>query len=151
MSVGVGDESPDFELPGTGSRSYRLSEYRGQVVVVVFYPGDNTPVCTRQLYSYNDELSQFQDVGAQVLAISTQSVESHDQFADRHGFGFPLLADTDKEVARAWGVLGPLGFLRRSVFIVDGAGVIRYAHRALAGVTFRGVDELVSAVRSTGQ
>lgn len=151
MSVGVGDEAPDFELPGTGSRSYRLSEYRGQVVVVVFYPGDNTPVCTRQLNSYNDELSQFQDVGAQVLAISTQSVESHDQFADRHGFGFPLLADTDKEVARAWGVLGPLGFLRRSVFIVDGAGVIRYAHRALAGVTFRGVDELVSAVRSIGQ
>lgn len=150
MSVGVGDEAPDFELPGTGSRSYRLSEYRGQVVVVVFYPGDNTPVCTRQLNSYNDELSQFRDVGAQVLAISTQSVESHDQFAERHGFGFPLLADTDKEVARAWGVLGPLGFLRRSVFIVDGEGVIRYAHRALAGVTFRGVDELVSAVRSIG-
>jgi peroxiredoxin Q/BCP len=150
VSVGVGDEAPDFELPGTGSRSYRLSEYRGQVVVVVFYPGDNTPVCTRQLNSYNDELSQFRDVGAQVLAISTQSVESHDQFAERHGFGFPLLADTDKEVARAWGVLGPLGFLRRSVFIVDGEGVIRYAHRALAGVTFRGVDELVSAVRSIG-
>jgi peroxiredoxin Q/BCP len=150
VSAGVGDEAPDFELPGTGSRSYRLSEYRGQVVVVVFYPGDNTPVCTRQLNSYNDELSQFRDVGAQVLAISTQSVESHDQFAERHGFGFPLLADTDKEVARAWGVLGPLGFLRRSVFIVDGEGVIRYAHRALAGVTFRGVDELVSAVRSIG-
>jgi peroxiredoxin Q/BCP len=151
VNVGVGDVAPDFELPGTGSRSYRLSEYRGKVVVVVFYPGDNTPVCTRQLNSYNDELSQFQDVGAQVLAISAQGVESHDQFADRHGFGFPLLADTEKEVARAWGVLGPLGFMRRSVFIVDGSGVIRYAHRALAGVTFRPVNELVAAVRSIEQ
>ena len=98
-------------------------------MVVVFYPGDNTPVCTRQLNSYNDELAQFADVGAQVLAISAQDVDSHDQFSDRHGFGFPLLADTDKEVARAWGVLGPLGFVRRSVFIVDGEGTIRYAHR----------------------
>lgn len=150
MSLGVGDVAPDFELAGTGSRSYRLSGYRGQVVVVVFYPGDNTPVCTRQLNSYNDELAQFNDVGAQVLAISAQDVESHDSFADRHGFGFPLLADTDKEVARTWGVLGPLGFLRRSVFIVDGSGVIRYVHRALAGVTYRPVDELVAAVRSIG-
>jgi peroxiredoxin Q/BCP len=85
------------------------------------------------------------------LAISAQGVESHDQFADRNGFGFPLLADTEKEVARAWGVLGPLGFVRRSVFIVDGSGMIRYAHRALAGVTFRPVNELVAAVRSIGQ
>lgn len=150
MSLGVGDLAPDFELAGTSSRSYRLSQYRGQVVVVVFYPGDNTPVCTRQLNSYNDELAQFNDVGAQVLAISAQDVQSHDSFSERHGFGFPLLADTDKEVARSWGVLGPLGFPRRSVFIVDGSGVIRYAHRALAGVTYRPVDELVAAVRSLG-
>ncbi len=150
MNIGVGDVAPDFDLPGTGSRSYRLSEYRGQAVVVVFYPGDNTPVCTRQLNSYNDELAQFADVGAQVLAISAQDMDSHDQFSDRHGFGFPLLADTDKEVARAWGVLGPLGFVRRSVFIVDGEGTIRYAHRALAGVTYRPVAELVAAVRSIG-
>jgi len=74
-------------------------------------------------------------------------VVSHDDFAERHEFGFPLLADVDKEVAKAWGVLGPLGFPRRSVFIVDQQGVVRYAHRALAGITYRPVDELVAAIR----
>lgn len=147
MSVAVGERAPRFELPGTGGRTYSLSDYLGKIVVVVFYPGDNTPVCTRQLNAYNDELAQFRDVGAQVLAISAQDVASHVDFSERHGFGFPLLADVDKEVAKAWGVLGPLGFLRRSVFIVDQQGVVRYAHRALAGITYRPVDELVSAIR----
>ena len=146
MTVGVGDTAPDFTLPGTGG-THSLAQYRGRVVVVVFYPGDNTPVCTRQLNAYNDELGQFADLGAQVLAISAQDVDSHEDFSARHGFGFPLLADTDKAVAREWGVLGPLGFLRRSVFVVDAAGVIRYAHRAITGVTYRPVTELVEAVR----
>ena len=147
MSVAVGDRAPEIVLPGTGGRTYRLSDYTGRVVVVVFYPGDNTPVCTRQLNAYNDELAQFSGLGAQVLAISAQDVASHDEFAERHGFGFPLLADVDKRVAGEWGVLGPLGFPRRSVFIVDQGGVVRYAHRALAGITYRPVDELVAAIR----
>ena len=92
---------PDFTLPGTGGRSYSLSEYRGQPVVLVFYPGDNTPVCTKQLNAYTDDIGQFADVGAQVLAISPQSVESHEGFAAKHGFAFPLLADADKKVGRA--------------------------------------------------
>jgi peroxiredoxin Q/BCP len=146
MSVGVGDTAPDFSLPGTGG-TYSLGQFRGRVVVVVFYPGDNTPVCTRQPNAYNDELSQFVDLGAQVLAISGQDVASHEDFSARHGFGFPLLADVDKGVAREWGVLGPLGFLRRSVFVVDAHGVVRYAHRAITGVTFRPVAELVEAIR----
>ena len=68
----------------------------------------------------------------------------------KHGFDFPLLSDTDKSVAGKYGTLGPLGFPRRSVFVVDGSGVIRYAHRAIAGLTFRPVDELVAAVRDAG-
>lgn len=148
MSVGVGDRAPEFTLPGTGGRQYSLSDYAGQPVVLVFYPGDDTPVCTRQLNSYNDDLAQFEQVGAQVLAISAQDVASHEKFAGKHGFHFPLLADTDKQVAAAYGTLGPLGFPRRSVFVVDAAGVIRYAHRAIAGLTFRPVSELVEAVRA---
>jgi thioredoxin-dependent peroxiredoxin len=146
MSVGVGDQAPEFELAGTEGRSYSLAEHRGKPVVLVFYPGDNTPVCTKQLNSYNDELSEFEGVGAQVLAISPQSVDSHDAFSAKHGFGFPLLADVDKKVGEAYGILGPLGFYRRSVFVVDGEGVVRYAHRAIAGLTFRATDELVAAV-----
>jgi thioredoxin-dependent peroxiredoxin len=146
VAAAVGDAAPAFTLPGTGGQDYSLSDYEGQPVVLVFYPGDDTPVCTRQLNAYNDEMSAFSDVGAQVLAISAQSVESHEKFAAKHGFTFPLLADTDKAVAGQYGTLGPLGFPRRSVFVVDAAGVIRYAHRAIAGLTFRPTAELVKAV-----
>lgn len=148
MAASVGDIAPDFTLPGTGGRTFSLSSYRGQPVVIVFYPGDDSPVCTKQLNSYNNELSAFEGVGAQVLAISAQDMESHEAFATKYGFKFPLLADTDKSVATAYGTVGPLGFPRRSVFVVDGAGVIRYAHRAIAGLTFRPVEELISAVEA---
>ena len=156
MPVSIGDAAPDFALAGTdntdeGRREYKLSEYRGRPVVLVFYPGDNTPVCTRQLNSYTTDIEQFQAVGAQVLALSPQSVVSHEGFACKQGgFAFPLLADEDKEVGKAYGILGPVGFYRRSVFVVDGEGVIRYAHRAVAGLTFRSTDEIVDAVRALG-
>jgi peroxiredoxin Q/BCP len=82
-----------------------------------------------------------------VLGISAQDVTSHERFATKHGFRFPLLADTDKSVAAAYGTLGPLGFPRRSVFIVDREGIVRYAHRAIAGLTYRPVEELISALK----
>ena len=143
MSLGVGDTAPDFTLAGTGERTYSLSEFRGQPVVLVFYPGDDTPVCTKQLNTYNDDLAQFSEMNAQVLGISAQDVSSHDAFAGRHGVEFPLLADTDKAVAGLYGTLGPIGFPRRCVFIIDGDGIVRYAHRAIAGLTFRPVPELI--------
>jgi peroxiredoxin Q/BCP len=148
MSIGIGDKAPDFTLSGTGGETYSLASYRGQAVVLVFYPGDDTPVCTKQLNTYNDDLDEFSEVGAQVLAISAQSVSSHDKFSSKHGFKFPLLADPDKAVASSYGTLGPLGFPRRSVFVVDANGVLRYVHRAIAGLTYRPVDELVDAVRA---
>ena len=148
MSVSVGDIAPQFTLPGTGGRSYSLADYKGRPVVLVFYPGDDTAVCTKQLNSYNNELNAFDNVGAQVLAISAQDVNSHEQFAAKHGFAFPLLADVDKTVAEAYGTVGPLGFPRRSVFVVDAGGVVRYAHRAIAGLTYRPVDELIAAVKA---
>jgi thioredoxin-dependent peroxiredoxin len=153
MTVKVGDTAPDFTLPGTdggpdGHRDYTLSDRRGEVVVLVFYPGDNTPVCTRQLSTYTDEIDQFRDVDATLLAISPQSVESHDGFmVDQGGFAFPLLADVDKAVGRSYGILGPVGFYRRSVFVVDAKGELRYAHRAVAGLSFRPTSEIVDAVR----
>ncbi|MEX2658943.1 MAG: peroxiredoxin [Acidimicrobiales bacterium] len=146
MAVTVGDTAPDFTLAATGGEAITLSSYRGQPVVLVFYPGDDTPVCTVQLNSYNDDLSAFEDVGAQILGISPQGVESHEAFAAKHGFSFPLLADTDKEVGRTYGVLGPVGFYRRSIYVVDAEGTVRYAHRAIAGMTYRRTDELLAAV-----
>lgn len=146
--VGVGDQAPTFTLAGTGGRDHALSDERHEAVVLVFYPGDNTPVCTKQLMSYTADLADFTDLGARLLAVSPQDVASHEAFAAEHGLGFPLLADTDKAVGEAYGVLGPLGFYRRSVFVIDAQGVIRYAHRAVAGMSFRKSDELVAAVRA---
>lgn len=152
MSIKAGDRAPDFSLDGTdgtpdGHRAYSLAEYAGRPVVLVFYPGDNTPVCTRQLNSYTSEIDAFRDVDAQVLAISPQTVESHDSFSTAQGgFAFPLLADVGKGVGRQYGILGPVGFYRRSVFVIDAVGVVRHAHRAVAGLSFRPTAELVAAV-----
>lgn len=150
MSLSIGDQAPDFTLQGTGGESFSLSDYAGRPVVLVFYPGDDTAVCTRQLNSYNDGLEQFDALDAQVLAVSAQGIESHEKFKGKHGFKFPLLADTDKKVAALYGTLGPIGFPRRSVFIIDGDGMVRYAHRAIAGLTFRPLDELVGVLTSLG-
>ncbi len=144
--VEVGDIAPDFTLPGTSNKNYSLSQFRGQTVVLVFYPGDETLVCTKQLCSYNNELQQFAKVNAQILAISAQDIASHESFSAKQGFKFPLLADTQKTVANLYSVIGLLGLPRRSVFVVDANGVIKYAHRAVLGVTFRPVSELIEAV-----
>ena len=104
-------------------------------------------MCTKQLNTYTGDIAQFEAVNAQVFGISPQSIESHERFAAKYGFTFPLLADVDKAVAGAYGTLGPLGFPRRSAFVIDAEGIIRYAHRSIAGLTFRPTSELVEAVR----
>lgn len=152
MTLPVGAVAPDFALPGTRGtpdtrRDFSLGEYLGQPVVLVLYPADASPVCTVQLTTYTNDIGRFSEVGAMVLAISPQSVEGHEHFAAQHGgFAFPMLADVDREVGEAYGTLGPLGFYRRSVFVIDATGVIRYAHRSTAGLTFRPVDEIIDAV-----
>jgi len=123
----VGDPAPDFSLPGTSGTTYSLAEQRGKP----------------------DDLAQFTELGTTLWAISPQSVESHDGFSERQGLGFPLLADVGKATFRAYGCLGPLGFPRRSVFVIDREGIVRYCHRAGAGLTFRKTDELVTAVKAT--
>ena len=155
MSVAVGGPAPDFSLSGVASdgtiRDYSLAEARGHPVVLVFYPADNSPVCTRQLASYSVDFDRFAQLDAQVLGLSPQDVESHVEFASgQGGFAFPLLADVDKSVGEAYGILGPMGFYKRSIFVVDPGGIVRYAHRATAGLTFRPVDELVEAIGSIG-
>lgn len=151
MSVSVGDAAPSFTLPGTppggGVEDYSLADFAGKPVVLAFYPGDDTSVCTKQLNDYNDGFASFNDLDAQVLGISPQDLDSHERFTSKYGFKFPLLADTDKAVARLYGTLGPIGFPRRSVFIVDREGTVRYTHRAIAGLTFRPASELVEVLQ----
>ena len=150
MSVGVGDRAPDFTLPGTDDTSYSLSDLLGKPIVLVFYPGDDSVVCTKQLNAYNEGLSQFRQLDAQIIGVSAQDVSSKEAFTAKHGFQFPLLADVDKEVAGAYGTLGPIGFPRRSVFIIDADGIIRYVHKAIAGLTYRPVSELIEELERLG-
>ena len=143
--VDVGDAAPDFELPGTGGKIYKLSEYRGRKVILAFYPGDFTTVCTRQFCSYRDNDERIESLGADVLGISPQSVDSHERFIAENGLNVPLLADEDRAVASAYGVVaGPL--VRRSIFLVDERGVVRYRHVALVGLGYQDVDDLEQAV-----
>jgi peroxiredoxin Q/BCP len=143
----VGDVAPDFELPGTGGRVYRLSDYEGRWLVLAFYPGDFTPVCTRQFCSYRDAADRLDELDAEVLGISPQSLDSHERFRGKYGLTVPLLADPGREVIRAYGVLGPGGLVRRSIFIVDPAGTVRYRHVAVLGLHYKDIDALTDSLR----
>jgi peroxiredoxin Q/BCP len=142
----LGEQAPDFELAGTGGKSYRLADYRGKWLVLAFYPGDFTPVCTRQFCSYRDGADRLDELDAEVLGISPQSVSSHERFAEEYALTVPLLADSDRSVVKAYGVLGPAGLVRRSVFILDPEGTVRYRHQALLGIHYKDVESLGSAL-----
>jgi peroxiredoxin len=145
-NLSLGDSAPDFELEGTGSRTYRLADFRGGGVILAFYPGDFTPVCTRQFCSYRDDEERIEALGVPMVGISPQSVDSHERFRDQYGLTVPLLSDPDKDVARRYGVVGPGGFIRRAIFLIDRAGVIRYRNVALVGVRYQDAGDLERAV-----
>jgi peroxiredoxin Q/BCP len=141
----VGAPAPEFTLPGVENgvrRDYTLSEYRGRKVVLAFYPGDNTPGCTRQMCSYRDEFAVFEGVQAVLLGISPQDVDSHEKWAQKRSLQFPLLADTDRAVAKDYGVAAPVIGIRRSVFVIDGEGILRYKDMKIIGATFEKADKL---------
>jgi peroxiredoxin Q/BCP len=144
----VGDPAPDFELAGTSGR-FRLSDHRGERVVLLFYPGDHTPVCTRQFCSYRDNAETFGSLDATVVGISSQSVESHETFAAEHGLNVPLLADEDSAVAKRYGAHAPVVGTKRAAIIVDEDGVVRYRHDHLLGLDFQSADDLRQALESS--
>jgi len=160
--VEVGDAAPDFELPGTGGKTYRLSELRGKNVVLAFYPGDATKVCTAQFCSYRDNGERLDQLDAEVLGISPQSVDSHERWAQERSLNVPLLADEDLAVSRAYGVTGWVGpfaklaglgeaapggrYVMRSIFVIDGAGIVRYRHVSRTSASFQTVGDLEEAV-----
>lgn len=138
--VEVGEQAPDFTLPGvqgTERRDYSLSEYRGRKVVLAFYPGDFTPGCTKQMCQYRDNFDEFQGVEAVLLGISPQDVDSHEKWIEKRELPFPLLADTDTTVIDAYGVrgFGPIA-VRRSTFVIDAEGIVRHKRVASIGVTW---------------
>jgi len=149
----IGDLAPDFALPGIRIQDgvavhseYRLSAARGRPIVLAFYPLDASKVCTEQLCSYQDQLAGFENLGAEVWGVSLQGVASHEEFAREQGLTFPLL-EADVATAKSYGVmLGSLA-IRRSVFIIDAEGVIRWKHVAMLGLTYRSAEQIREELR----
>ena len=141
-----GDKAPDFELEGTQG-TFRLSDNLGKRVVLLFYPGDNTPVCTKQFCSYRDNSAGMESLDAVVVGISSQGLDSHKGFVAKHNLNVPLLADTEKVAAGLYGMTGmvPPG-TKRGVVIVDAEGVVRYRHDHRLGLDFQTVEELQQAL-----
>lgn len=150
----IGQLAPDFTLPGVvidsgvaENRHFSLREHRGSPLVLAFYPADNSVGCTAQLCSYQSELAGFEDLGAQVWGISRQSATSHESFARRQRLSFPLLADERGDVVDSYGV-GLFGVgVRRSIFVIDADGIVRWKHVALVGVTFQSAATIREQLR----
>ncbi len=144
----VGATAPDFTLKDGEGPDWRLSDRRGQTVVLLFYPGDETPVCTKQLCSVRDNWEEYQRTGAEVVGISTDSVESHRKFAEHHSLPLRLLSDPDRRVAEMYGAKSWLpGRAARSVVVIDAGGIVRH-NKAQALSLFRPKDdEVLAAIR----
>src|ERR1700689_4794640 len=143
----VGEAAPDFELPGTDG-SFKLSEHRGERGVLLFYPGDNTMVCTKQFCSYRDRAADFAALDATVVGISSQDLDSHRGFAEKHGLTVPLLADVDKAVAKAYSAFSPRLGTKRAVVVIDEQGVVRHRHDHLLGLDYQSVDALKATLEA---
>jgi thioredoxin-dependent peroxiredoxin len=141
----IGEQAPDFELPGTGG-TFRLSDHQDERVVLLFYPGDFTPVCTQQFCSYRDRAEDFSKLGATVVGISAQDVASHERFIAENSLTVPLLADTEQAVAKAYSVDSPNWSTDRSVIIIDEQGIVRYRHDPETPLGFQSVDDLKAAL-----
>lgn len=139
--------APDFSLPADDDSSYLLSAHRGRSQLLVFYPGDNTPVCTAQLCDYAEGIDSFAGLGVDVVGISADSAESHRAFKAKKQLPFTLLTDKGLKVAADYGAKGLLG-MKRAVFLVDAAGVVRYAHVEAVALFKRGREELLTAIRA---
>jgi peroxiredoxin len=133
MSLQIGDKAPDFTLKASDKSDVTLSSYAGKNVVVLFFPLAFTGVCTTELCSIRDNKADYEALDAEVLAISVDSLFTLDKFKSEQGYNFPLLSDWNKETAKAYGalydefVLGMKGVAKRSAFVVDKDGIIRYA------------------------
>ena len=131
----VGTPAPDFYLPASGvpaGTMVSLKDYAGKPFVLVFYPKDKTPGCTQQLCNLTTDFEQFQALHCAVLASNSGSLISHHSFAEKYGSCFPILVDAEKTMASAYSVLKAEGGYQRTVYIIDGAGIIRFAQQGMA-------------------
>jgi peroxiredoxin Q/BCP len=145
----VNAPAPDFTLKDGSGNDWRLSDNRGKVVVLLFYPGDETPICTRQMCSVRDRWEDYSATGAEVVGVSTDSVESHKKFAENHELPLRLLSDPSAEVANLYGARSLIpGKVARSVFVIDANGIIRYRDVRPLGLFRPKDDEVIAAIKA---
>jgi thioredoxin-dependent peroxiredoxin len=146
----IGDKAPDFTLKDLDGEKWSLHDQRGKTVVLLFYPGDDTPVCTKQLCSVRDNWSQYRETGAEVVGISMDSVKSHKSFSDKYSLTLRLLSDETGDVVDAFGVKSWFpGRSARAVVVIDQDGIVRY-HKVQSLSLFRPKDdEILEAIRQT--
>ena len=150
-NMNIEEMAPDFTINDGEGSDWTLSDHRGKTVVLLFYPGDNTPVCTAQLCSVRDHWSEYQATGAEVVGISTDSVESHKGFAEKNELPLRLLSDPDRKVSEMYDMKSWLpGRSARGVVVIDKDGKIAY-HKAQAVSLFKPADrEVLDAIRAAG-
>ncbi|MGI9036639.1 MAG: peroxiredoxin [Pyrinomonadaceae bacterium] len=146
--MNIGEKAADFTLKDDDGRDWKLSEHLGKTIVLLFYPGDNTPVCTRQMCSVRDRWADYKETGAEVVGISTDSAASHKDFAEKHNFPFTLLADETGEVIEKYDVKSWLPKrAARAVVVIDKRGKIAH-HKVQPISLFRPSDaEVLEAIR----
>jgi peroxiredoxin Q/BCP len=145
----VGSLVPDFELSDGNGQKWRLSEHRGKVVALVFYPKDETTVCTRQMCSMRDRWDDYKATGAEVVGVSVDTVESHRKFAEHHKLPQTLLADPDKEVTTLLNLKSALGGSQRAIIVIDKNGIVAYRKSVVP--IFRPTDDVVIAAIKAAQ
>jgi thioredoxin-dependent peroxiredoxin len=126
----VGTPAPHFALPASpDGQLHQLSDYAGKNLVIVFYPKDQTPGCTKQLCALRDDVAAFTALNTAILGSNPGSLDSHNRFAEKQAYPFPILVDADKAMAAAYGALKPEGGIQRTVYIIDGQGIIQFAQQ----------------------
>ena len=146
---GLGTTIADFVLPDGNGNEWRLSDQHGKVVVLLFYPGDETPICTAQLCSVRDRWEDYVATSAEVVGISSDSVESHRKFAEHHKLPLRLLSDVDGKVSNSYGARSLIpGKVARSVFVIDGKGIVRYADVRPLGLFKPKDDKTIEAIKA---
>jgi thioredoxin-dependent peroxiredoxin len=141
--------APDFTLKDGNGNEWRLSDQRGKVVALLFYPGDETPVCTRQMCSLRDRWDDYLATGAEVVGISSDSIESHKKFAEHHELPLRLLSDSNSAVSRLYGARSLIpGRVARSVFVIDAQGILRYSEVRPIGLFKPKDDDNIAAIRA---
>lgn len=147
----IGDDAPDFTLKDGEGNDWKLSDHRGNTVVLLFYPGDNTPVCTAQLCSVRDHWSDYQATGAEVVGISTDTVESHQDFAEKHSLPLRLLSDGDRKVSEMYDMKSWLpGRSARGVVVVDKEGKVAYSKAQPVSLFKPSDEDVLAAIAKAG-